>query len=195
MSAKSMYDYTTSGDFEGAKGRYESTSRRWKKAWWEVICDIWNNFKHWQEKYDLDMVAMTIITKVKKAVSRISNYGAEVIEKVPITFAKGTKICYLFKFYNSEGDLLFSKVGTTERTTQQRLKEEIIYYKKRSLDVAKAVIESVFDTGDLEPEGAQDYAKGHFIRKYKNCYIRNDRFACDIDVNEFNTLISNYLTA
>jgi len=194
MATTTMKEMRENGLFEDAKEKYENTSKSWKKRWWDVVCDIWHTFTKWQEKYDLDMVAMTIIKKVKRAVSRVRNYGAEVIEKIPITFAKGTKICYLFKFYNAEGELLFSKIGTTERTIRQRLKEEIDYYKKHGIDVALAAIESAFDTGDMEPEGAQDYAKGHYIRKFKGHYIRNDRFACDIDVNDFNALISNFLT-
>lgn len=195
MTNPTMAEIRENGLFEDAKEKYEKTSKSWKSRWWAVVCDVWENFSHWQEKYDLDRVAKTIIKKVKKRVSRIRNYGAEVIEKIPIVFAKGTKLCYLFKFYDSNGELLFSKVGTTERTIQQRLKEEINYYQKRGIDVAQATIESVFDTGDIEPEGAQDYAKGHYIRKFKKNYIRNDRFSCDIDVDDFNTLISNYLAA
>ena len=176
------------GLFEEAKERYENTTNRWKDQWWAVICEIWDTCHEWRDKYELDKIAKTIIEKVKKVINGI-------IEKVPIVFAKGTKLCYLFKFYDENGDLLFSKVGTTERTIMRRLREEIRYYQKGGFNVYGATIESVFDTGDIEPEGAQDFAKGYFIKKFRNCYIRNDRFACDIDVDEFNNLISNYLAA
>ena len=195
MSAKSMSDYRTTGDFEGAKERYESTSRRWKSAWWDVLCEIWDNFTKWQSKYSLDKVAMTIIEIVEKVVKkRKSRPRADIIEKVPITFAKGTKLCYLFKFYDSNGELVYTKVGTTERTIRERLSEELRQYRKNH-DISHATVESVFDTGELFPEGVQDYIKGVWMRKYNKYYVRNDRFTCDIPTDDFNNLVTDYLAA
>lgn len=195
MSAKSMSDYRTTGDFEGAKERYESTSRRWKSAWWDVLCEIWDNFTKWQSKYSLDKVAMTIVEIVEKVVKkRKSRTRDDIIEKVPITFAKGTKLCYLFKFYDNNGELVYTKIGTTERTIRGRLTEELRDYRKTK-DIKYATIESVFDAGELFPEGIQDYIKGLWIRKYNKYYVRNDRFTCDIPTKEFNSLATNYLAA
>ena len=195
MSVKSMSDYRIAGDFEGAKERYEATSRRWKSAWWDVLCDIWDNFTKWQSKYSLDKVAMTIIEIVEKvAKKRKSRPRADIIEKVPIIFAKGTKLCYLFKFYDSNGELVYTKVGTTERTIRERLSEELRQYRKNN-DISHATVESVFDTGDLFPEGVQDYIKGIWMRKYNKYYVRNDRFTCDIPTDDFNNLVAGYLAA
>lgn len=195
MSARSMSDYRTTGDFEGAKERYESTSRRWKSAWWDVLCEIWDNFTKWQSKYSLDKVAMTIIEIVEKVVKkRKSRPRADIIEKVPITFARGTKLCYLFKFYDNNGELIYTKVGTTERTIRERLSEELRQYRK-NCDISHATVESVFDTGDLFPEGVQDYIKGVWMRKYNKYYVRNDRFTCDIPTDDFNNLVTGYLAA
>ena len=195
MSARSMDSYRVTGDFEGAKERYESTSRRWKGAWWDVLCEIWDNFTKWQSKYSLDKVAMTIIEIVEKAVKkRKSKPRADIIEKVPITFAKGTKLCYLFKFYDSNNELVYTKVGTTERTIRERLSEELRQYRK-NCDISHATVESVFDTGELFPEGVQDYIKGMWMRKYNKYYVRNDRFTCDIPTEDFNALVTNYLAA
>ena len=195
MSTKSMSDYKVNGDFEGAKERYETTSRRWKSAWWDVLCDIWDNFKKWQSKYSLDKVAMTIVEIVEKVTKkRKSRPRADIVEKVPITFARGTKLCYLFKFYDNNGELIYTKVGTTERTIRERLSEELRQYRK-NCDISHATVESVFDTGDLFPEGVQDYIKGVWMRKYNKYYVRNDRFTCDIPTDDFNSLVTNYLAA
>lgn len=185
--------------FDEAKERYETTSPRWKKSWWNVICDIWTRPGDWHNKYDLDKIAKAIINKIKDNINQakkvIARTGVNIIEKVNTVFSTGTKLCYLFKFYDSNGDLIFSKVGTTERTIRQRLTEEIKYYRNRGIDVNFATVESVFDTGELEPEGAQDYAKGYYTKKHKGHYMRNDRFTCDINVDGFNKLITDYLTA
>ena len=101
MKNPTMSEMRENGLFEDAKEKFENTSKSWKKRWWTVVCDIWDNFVQWQEKYDLDRVAMTIITKVvKKIIKRARKTRDDIIEKVPVVFAKGTKLCYLFKFYD-----------------------------------------------------------------------------------------------
>lgn len=193
--AKSMDSCKLTGDFEEAKERYESTSKRWKNAWWDVICEIWDNFTEWQEKYSLDKIAKTITAIIKRVVrGRKSKPREDVIEKVPVIFARGTKLCYLFKFYNSNGEIVYTKVGTTERTIRERLSEELRQYRKNN-DISYATVESVFDTGEMFPEGAQDYVKGTWMRKYNKHYVRNDRFTCDIATEEFNNLVNDYLAA
>ncbi len=116
-----------------------------------------------------------------------------IVEKVPVLFAKGTKLCYLFKFYDSNGDLVFSKVGTTERAIKTRLNEEIRKYSKK-FDIYGVEIESVIDCGDIPPEGAECHIKGYFIKKYPNAYAKNDRFlGINISVDEFNEQVNAYL--
>ena len=195
MKNLTMSEMRENGLFEDAKEKFENTSKSWKKRWWAVVCDIWDNFVQWQEKYDLDRVAMAIIKKVaKKIVKRARKTRDDIIEKVPVVFAKGTKLCYLFKFYNSNGELIYTKVGTTERTIRERLREELRDYRKTK-DIKYATVESVFDTGELFPEGVQDYIKGMWMRKYNKYYVRNDRFTCDIPTEDFNTLVIDYLAA
>lgn len=195
MKNPTMSEMRENGLFEDAKEKFENTSKSWKKRWWAVVCDIWDNFVQWQEKYDLDRVAMTIIKKVaKKITKRVRKTRNDIIEKIPVVFAKGTKLCYLFKFYDSNGELVYTKVGTTERTIHERLSEELRDYRKTK-DIKYATVESVFDTGELFPEGVQDYIKGMWMRKYNKYYVRNDRFTCDIPTEDFNTLVTNYLAA
>lgn len=194
MVNPTMAEMKREGLFEDAKEKYENTSKSWKKRWWAVVCEIWENFTEWQEKYDLNMDTMTIIKKtIKKIVSRTKKNCAKIIEKVPVVFAKGTKICYLFKFYDSNGELLFSKIGTTERTVGRRLNEEISQYSKK-YDINKAVVESVFDCGTIHPEGAESAARAEFIMQNPTSFIKNDRFlGFDIKVEDFNNCVQNYL--
>ena len=195
MKNPTMSEMRENGLFEDAKEKFENTSKSWKKRWWAVVCDIWDNFVQWQEKYDLDRVAMAIIKKVaKKIIKRARKTRDDIIEKIPVVFAKGTKLCYLFKFYDSNGELVYTKVGTTERTIRERLSEELRDYRKTK-DIKYATVESVFDTGELFPEGVQDYIKGMWMRKYNKYYVRNDRFTCDIPTEDFNTLVIDYLAA
>ena len=191
MTTFSMDDCRTYGAFEEAKTRYENTSKRWKNAWWQVICDIWETFTEWQEKYFLDKVEKTIHAIITK--KRRSRPRADIIEKIPMIFAKGTKLCYLFKFYNFDGNLIYSKVGTTTDTIRNRLSRELHDYRKNGDPISYAVVESVINTNKYWPEGAESYARAMFIKKFNEHYIKNDRFTCDIDVNEFNEMVKGYL--
>ena len=186
----STFDYMIKNNlFEEAYASYEKCrSNRWLGKWWETVCTIYDSCRTWRNKYLLNRDERTVIKRVKEIIEGI-------IEKVPIIFGNGTKLCYLFKFYDSEGNLLFSKIGTTERAILQRLKEEIRKYKK-SFDIYGVVIESVWDCGDIPPEGAESFVRAHFIKNNPTSYVKNDRFLkYDISVAEFNDCVKAYLTS
>ena len=104
------------------------------------------------------------------------------------------QLCYLYKFYNSEGELICSKVGTTTRLQEERLKEEITYYKKHNIPVESAKICSVIDCGELPAEGAESITRALFIRKYPSAFCKNDRFfGVDIPTKTFNKIVNDYL--
>ena len=194
MANLTMAEIRENGLFEDAKEKYENTSKSWKSRWWAVVCDVWENFTHWQDKYDLDMDAMAIVKKVVKRVSkRAKKTYDDIIEKVPVVFAKGTKLCYLFKFYDDNDNLVYSKVGTTTQTIYTRLTRELHDYRAKGDNIKYATIESVFNTNEYYPEGAESIARAMFIKKFNKHFIKNDRFTCDIDVNEFNAIVTQYL--
>ena len=114
--------------------------------------------------------------------------------KVKEKLLGGKQLVYLFKFYNSKGDIICSKVGTTTRTIERRLKEEVKYYRDHGLDVADWTVCSVIDCGELPAEGAESITRAEFIRKYPNAFHKNDRFFdVDISVNQFNKIVKEYL--
>lgn len=104
------------------------------------------------------------------------------------------QLVYLYKFYDCDGTLICSKVGTTTRLPEDRLKEEIIYYQKHNIPVASAEICSVIDCGDMPAEGAESITRAAFIRKYSDKFCKNDRFFdVDIPIRTFNSIVTNYL--
>ena len=174
MKNSTMSEMRENGLFEDAKEKFENTSKSWKKRWWTVVCDIWDNFVQWQEKYDLDREAMAIIKKVaKKIVKRARKTCDDIIEKVPVVFAKGTKLCYLFKFYDDNNNIVYSKIGTTTQTIQTRLSRELRDYRANGDNIKYATIESVFDTSEYWPEGAESIARGIFIKKFNTPKPKN----------------------
>ena len=101
--------------------------------------------------------------------------------------------CYLFKFFDSKGKILFSKVGTTMRKIEKRLKEELRSYSKK-YDIKTAVICQVIDCRSFSAEGAENYCKAIFIKRYQKAFQKNDRFMkIDIPTNDFTEVIMDYL--
>ena len=106
----------------------------------------------------------------------------------------GKQLVYLYKFYNSDNELICSKVGTTTRLPEQRLKEEIKYYTKRGIPVDHAEICSVIDCGAIPAEGAESITRGLFIHRYPDAFKKNDRFfGVDIPTRTFNAIVKDYL--
>lgn len=107
---------------------------------------------------------------------------------------KAKQKCYLFKFYDENSNIIFSKVGTTVRKIRCRLNEEIKGYRKTGADIYKAVICSVFDCGDLPAEGAESITRAEFIKQYPQAFRKNDRFEkIDISTDDFNKIVNSYL--
>lgn len=139
----------------------------------------------------------TIKTYVKKF--------ANLLEKAKKTFyhvtlkAKkvlrgGKQLVYLYKFYDSDNNLICSKVGTTTRLPEQRLKEEIKYYRKHDIPVDHAEICSVIDCGVYPAEGAESVTRACFIHRFPDAFKKNDRFfGVDIPTRTFNEVVKNYL--
>lgn len=124
--------------------------------------------------------------------SGIKEVVSGIVKKCAIVFGKGTKLCYLFKFYDSDGNLLFSKIGKTIRNIQTRAREEIEDYRK-NYDIKGVIIESVIDCGDVNPELAESQARSFFGQRYKGTFRSKDRFLYDIPTEEFNECVNNYL--
>ena len=142
------------------------------------------------------------------AVSTIRGYirkFADLLEEAKATFYRvtqklkrklvgGKQLVYLFKFYSPNKELICSKVGTTTRLPEQRMKEEVRYYKEHGLEVGDTEICSVIDCHGLPAEGAESYARAKYIKKYPDAFHKNDRFfGIDIPINSFIQIIHNYL--
>jgi hypothetical protein len=95
------------------------------------------------------------------------------------------ELCYLFKFYDADGLLICSKVGTTTRTIQIRLKEELKSYANSKNEhiatIDHAEICCVFDCGTMPAEGAESHIRAEFIKKHPEAFLKNDRFV-DVDI-------------
>lgn len=168
------------------------------------------NLKHLQVVYlnDCGFPLEEIERWTEYSIATIKRYikkFADLLTEAKQTFQRITRNCkkalfgdkqlvYLFKFYDSNDNLICSKVGTTNRFPKDRLKEEIVYYRQHNFPVDHAKICSVIDCGDLPAEGAESITRAKYIYKFRQAFQKNDRFVgVDIPVRSFNTIVRKYL--
>ena len=82
--------------------------------------------------------------------------------------------CYLFRFFDTDGKLVCSKVGTTTKPILLRIKSELREYEK--LDVVTCVIDRIYDCGQIPAEGMESYFRAEYIRRHPTAFRKNDRF-------------------
>lgn len=147
----------------------------------------------------VDYSVSTIKTYIKKfaeLLDKAKKTFYHVTKKVKAVLMGGRQLVYLFKFYDSDGKLICSKVGTTTRLPEKRLQEEVRYYTKHGIPVGSTEICSVIDCGAIPCEGAESVTRAAFIHKYPDAFCKNDRFfGVDIPARTFNTIVKNYLSS
>ena len=136
------------------------------------------------------------IRKFADLIEKAKNTFYHITQKVKKVLRGGKQLVYLYKFYNKMGELICSKVGTTTRLPEQRLKEELKYYQKHGIEVERGEICSVIDCGAIPAEGAESETRAKFIRKFPDAFCKNDRFfGVDIPTRTFNKIVNEYLEA
>lgn len=183
----SYRDYVLSGDFQGSKERMEKANKRWKGYWFECCIEISEKFIVYKEKYIFDKENLTITLKKVKprnAETRISNPHSYDLDTENNYF-------YLIKFYDERDNFLRSKIGTTTRPLVARLREH--FYKNTPYSKMNAeylIIDKIY-TCIKNPEGLESYIKGLLMLEYTK--IGNDQFLEDIDWEDYDRIIQEYL--
>ena len=157
-------------DMDTAFVRYQNTNKRWKSHWFNTCLEIFNNSKKWANKYIIDVVNK-IITKIKHKVPN---------ERIlwntqKINYKEGTELCYLIELLGKNYNLMYSKIGTTTRSIEQRMKEHLRYYAKEGVEYIK--INKVWNCGNINAEGFESYFRSILIKKNPKAFKKNDRFA------------------
>lgn len=186
MAKKSAEQYIYDEDFDGAFERFESTNARWKNYWFDVCLQISETCKEVLKKYIINPIDKTIfiidrtIDKITNKKQRASKFDNKIIIDCDNLYDESAEKCYLFEFYNSENQLVCSKVGTTTRTVIQRLKEELKSDTYKNLDCQMAIIRRVYDCGKYPAEGLESYFRACYIKKFPESFKKNDRFMSEL---------------
>ena len=101
--------------------------------------------------------------------------------------------CYLFTFFDADGNMVCSKVGTTTRKVLQRLKEELNSDTYKKIGCTRAVVNRVYDCGNIPAEGLESYFRAMYIRRYPQSFKKNDRFMNEwFDLKEADEIVLKY---
>lgn len=178
--------------FEYAVEKYENANGRWKAHWWETVVTIYNKSKEWAKKYVLDFTAKTVINISIAVRTHVLNDNPIIWNCEKIDYPNGSQLVYLIRLLNDKHELIYSKVGTTTRTVEQRMKEHLRSYFKENIKYIE--IDRVYDCGEYEAEGLESEFRSKYIRKFKNAFKKNDRFrGVEFDLENADTIFENFM--
>lgn len=105
----------------------------------------------------------------------------------------GQQTTYLFKFYTDNSNVpVFSKIGTTAKSVNERLRQEIGEYRKK-FDIRSVDVCRIYDCGELPPESFESFLRCKLIKKFPGTWKKNDRFfGTDIPEELFTTLCEQF---
>ena len=84
-------------------------------------------------------------------------------------------------------------MGTTTRTVIQRLKEELRSNTYKKIGCVRAVVNRVYDCGDIPAEGLESYFRALYIKRYPQSFKKNDRFMNEwFDLAEADKIVATY---
>jgi hypothetical protein len=186
--SKAQTKYFVSNDLCGAYERYSNARSNWKDHWWEVVQAIWETCKDWAKEYILDPVARTL----RPIMAVVAPAACVSVKEVAPQYPEGSQLVYLIRLLDRNGELIWSKVGTTTRSIKKRMAEHIRYYRKDG--VASLEVTRVWNCGSLPAEGLESEFRAKYMKKYPGTFRKNDRFAgVEFDLEEADRIVENYL--
>ena len=198
MANRKMEDYVNENDFLGAVERLNNTNPTWRNRWYKVCETIYTNCREWAKEYILDPVA-----KAVHKLGSIKQYAPKVRKGDDIQVSAdckiesnedGTQKCYLIEFFNEDDISVCSKVGTTVRKIQERIREELHSKTYQSMGAVRCVVHRVYNCGSIPAEGLESYFRAKYIRRYPNSFQKNDRFMnTTFDLVEADKICAKYL--
>ncbi len=166
-------------DFMSALENLEHANARWANYWYRCCLEIMENDPRWKAQFEPDPEYCEfhpITLKTQTHLRQIWFFnGKEILTNGQFSLLDEVEQkCYLFRFFDSEGNLIFSKVGTTTKPILTRIKSELREYEK--WDAVSCVIDRVYDCGHLPAEGMESYFRWEYIRRHPEAFRKNDRF-------------------
>ena len=159
--------YVKNNDFEGCLERFNAANKGWKKHWFSVLEDIYNNCKEWSKKYILDPVEMVVIT--------ISDCIKKTTKKVQNLVNGANSHTYLINMYDEEDNLVFTKIGKADNINKRFRTLERQYYATQGIQIARVEPVHIFDVKNDDLAQVLESFIRNLFRKTRD-FIPNDRF-------------------
>lgn len=178
-NGKSMTRCIADKDFMSALENLTHTTKQWMSRWFNCCMEIMENDPRWKAQFRPDpeyceFYPITIPTQPQLRQIWFFN-GKEIFTNGRIDLLdEAEQKCYLFRFFDSNGNLIFSKVGTTTKPILIRIKSELREYEKWG--AVSCVIDRVYDCGAMPAEGMESYFRWEYIRRHPTAFRKNDRF-------------------
>ena len=167
------------------------------------ILDTAKNFgEEWIHKYIIDpakcvaqritKIVQRVIKKVRTVVNNYVFSADEHIDWNGIAPLTGNQF-YLVELLNSLHEIVWPKIGTTTRPTQERFNEHVgskqpSSYSSKDITALKVI--GIWDCGEVDPVEVESKVRSYLKRKYgEEHYIKNDRFDCEIDYDDLKAKI------
>ena len=159
----------------------------------------------WLKKYkgieEMKPIEVPEILREEKYLGR--SYDIVSFEDLELKGYKFIKDIDKLKQFSFTGDLgnldkndesICSKVGTTTRTVQERIREELRSDTYKKMGAVRCIIHRVYDCGEIPAEGLESMFRATYIRKYPNSFHKNDRFIKQkFDLAEADKICKGYL--
>lgn len=187
-------------DFLSALENLQHTTKQWASYWFNCCLTIMENNPQWKAQYEADNEYFEFHPITAYGKTAQSGYhsiwyynGKEILTNGRVALLdEAEQKCYLFRFFNTDGGLVCSKVGTTTKPILNRIKDELRDYAK--LDIVTCVIDRIYDCGQLPAEGMESYFRAEYIRRHPTHFRKNDRFFdVAFDLDEADQICSAYL--
>ena len=165
----------------------------YRKKYFKIALDLYNNHPSIQRAWEYVEHAYYIVDRFRRK-AMVWVTPSKCIDLGDISpFEKGTNQVYIIYFYGADGQIIYSKPGTTVRLIKDRIKEELTSYRKNG--VCSARLMRLWDCGEMPPEGLESNLRAHYIKKYPGTFVKNDRFAgVHADLDDADRLAAEYLT-
>ncbi len=118
-------------------------------------------------------------------INYLEGYGTDI---------KDTEQTYLFKFYGKDNTVpLFTKIGTTAKSCNTRIRQEIGEYRQKGFDVRNVDICKIVQCGSIPAESYESFLRAFLMKDYPDTWRRNDRFfGTDVLTSRFVELCEMY---
>jgi hypothetical protein len=201
MATKKSYaKCINENDFLTALENLENANGRWASYWYNCCLTIMGNDPRWKAQFEPDPEFYEFHPITAHGKTAQANFhsiwfynGKEILTNGRVNLLdEADQKCYLFRFFDTEGNLVCSKVGTTTKPILIRIKSELREYEK--LNVVTCVIDRVYDCGQLPAEGMESNFRAEYIRRHPTAFRKNDRFfSVAFDLEEADRICSAYL--